>query len=71
MVMRAFLSPLIKALPADDGEVVRRADILGQSPSTIGRELGIGTHAVSTRLRRGRRTLLQLVMLALQPLLEE
>lgn len=66
IILRAFLSPLITALPADEGEIIRRAEILGESSEAIGNALGLGRQAVAARLRRGRQSLRQLIIIALK-----
>lgn len=67
IILRAFLSPLIEALPADESEIIRRAEILGESPEAIGQALGLSRQAIAARLRRGRQSLRQLIMVALKP----
>lgn len=66
VILRAFLLPLIEALPADESEIIRRAEISGESPETIGHALGLSRQAVAARLRRGRQSLHQLIMIALK-----
>tara|TARA_R110000868_G_scaffold216568_1_gene466702 strand:- start:1282 stop:1590 length:309 start_codon:yes stop_codon:yes gene_type:complete len=65
--LQGFLSPLLKALPAPDREIVWRADFMGDSLSAIECDLGLSARTVATRLKHGRRTLLQLAVLALEP----
>jgi len=66
IILRAFLSPLIEALPADESEIIRRAEILGESPEAIGQALDLSRQAVAARLRRGRQSLRQLITIALK-----
>lgn len=70
-ILRAFIGTLIELLDPRDAEVVRRAEILGQTPSQIADELNLSEQVVASRLLTGRRCLLHLVMLTLQPHLQE
>lgn len=66
-ILRAFIGTLIELLDPRYAEVVRRAEISGQTPSQIADELNLGEQEVASRLLTGRRTLLHLVMLTLHP----
>tara|TARA_R110002110_G_scaffold85816_5_gene223952 strand:+ start:6144 stop:6485 length:342 start_codon:yes stop_codon:yes gene_type:complete len=70
-ILRAFIGTLIELLDPRDAEVVRRAEILGQTPSQIADELNLSEQVVASRLLTGRRTLLHLVLLTLQSHLRE
>lgn len=61
-ILRAFLSPLIEALPIGESEIIRRAEILGESPEAISHALGLSRRVVAARLRSGRESLRQLII---------
>ena len=70
-ILREFIGTLIELLEPHYAEVVRRAEILDQPPSEIADEMNLSEWEVASRLQAGRRTLLHLVMLTLQPDLQE
>lgn|GEM_PF-4721297 len=61
-ILHAFLLPLIEALPAGESEIVRRAEILGESPEAISQALGLSRRVIGARLRSGRESLRQLII---------
>lgn len=65
--LREFVETLIELLDPAYAEVVRRAELLDQPPAKIAHEMGLSERTVVSRLRAGRRALLYLVMLTLQP----
>tara|TARA_R110000787_G_scaffold30556_9_gene81881 strand:+ start:364 stop:870 length:507 start_codon:yes stop_codon:yes gene_type:complete len=69
--LREFIGTLIELLDPRYAEVVRRAEILDQPPSEIADEMNLSEREVATRLQAGRRALLHLVMLTVQPDLQE
>ena len=70
-ILRESVGTLIALLDPVHGEPVRRAEILGQSPSQIAAEMKLSESKVTKRLQAGRRKLLHLAMLALHPTLQE
>lgn len=65
--LRQFVETLIDLLDPLYAEVVRRAELLDQPPAKIAHEMGASERTVASRLGAGRRALLYLVMLTLQP----
>ncbi|MEC5292877.1 sigma factor-like helix-turn-helix DNA-binding protein [Aurantimonas sp. C2-6-R+9] len=65
--LREFVETLIDLLDPACAEVVRRAELLDQPPAKIAHEMGLSERTVASRLEVGRRALLYLVMLTLQP----
>lgn len=70
-ILWEFIGTLIGLLHPHYAEVVRRAEILDQPPSEIADEMNLSEREVASRLQEGRRALLHLVMLTLQPHLQE
>ena len=68
--LRQFLEILIGMIDPEIAEVVWRAEILDQPTLTITYEMHIDEETVIARLRAGRRTLRDLIMLALLPSFE-
>lgn len=64
-VVRELVESLVVTLPPADAEVLRRAEILGQSTPAIARALGLDEATVETRLWAGRRRLLSRLALTL------
>lgn len=66
-ILREFIGTLIGLLQPHYAEVVWRAEILDQTPPEIAQEMNLSERKVTERLRAGRRALLHLVMMTLQP----
>lgn len=66
-ILREFIGALIGLLQPRHAEVVWRAEVLDQTPPEIAQEMKLSERTVTERLRAGRRALLHLVMLTLQP----
>ncbi|MEC5325569.1 RNA polymerase sigma factor [Aurantimonas sp. A3-2-R12] len=64
--LRQFVETLIELLDPACAEV-RRAELLDQPPAKIAHEMGVSERTIASRLGAGRRALLYLVMLTLQP----
>lgn len=65
--LRRFLETIIGLIDPDPAEVVWRAEILNQTTPVIASEMNLDEETAIARLRAGRRTLRDLVMLALTP----
>lgn len=70
-ILRELVESLIGLLEPRYVEVVWRAEILGQTPARIAHHMNLSEQTVVKRLQAGRRSLLHLVMLTLQPSLKE
>tara|TARA_R110000787_G_scaffold88103_1_gene187245 strand:+ start:2892 stop:3233 length:342 start_codon:yes stop_codon:yes gene_type:complete len=66
-ILREFIGTLIGLLQPRQAEVVWRAEVLDQRPPEIAQEMKLSERTVAKRLVAGRRALLHLVMLTLQP----
>ena len=66
-ILREFIGTLIGLLQPHYAEVVWRAEILDQTPPEIAQEMNLSKRKVTERLRAGRRALLHLVMMTLEP----
>ncbi len=70
-ILRELVESLIGLLEPRYTEVVWRAEILDQTPTRIAHHMNLSERTVAKRLQAGRRALLHLVMLTLQPSLKE
>ncbi|MAN61132.1 MAG: hypothetical protein CMI60_04210 [Parvibaculum sp.] len=70
-ILHELIGTLIELLDPRYAEVVKRAEILDQPSCQIADEMNLSEQEVAIRLQAGRRALLHLVLLTLQPHLQE